>query len=265
MSSRLYALGLALPLFAGCGQSDFLVIGVASRGLIDSFTFEVRDISAIEDLGDFRGQQGVEGFNDGGCRAFVGGLGNVERPGDLVDGGVVTLEGASDFGADIVFTFDADQETYDDNIDGEFELFVPGDKLKLKGDGAGDLGGFKDAVFFPEDVTLLGDPFTIVRGEDALITWNEVDNRADQISFALAQGDTTILCAGADNGEFTIPGQATALLPGGGGNGAIFFQRVNGFDLLFDPDLVIDKLENGREVFLSAISTAVAGVVVEEP
>jgi hypothetical protein len=270
MSRRLvFLVPASFGLLVGCRQADGAVFLSATRltvgGLsIDALDVRARDLSAVEDLEVFRGQQGVPNLEVDKCRAFVDGAGQVETPGDRTDGGVITLSGASAIGRDVAFIFDPDNDPYTDNANGENPIFTPGDELSFSGTGNGNIKDFDEKVNFPQDVVLIGDPFTFIRGQDAVVTWNEANDAADSVSVIFTQGNSQIFCTNVkDNGSFAIPGELTALLNAGGGN--IVVSRVNGLDLLSDPDEVVDKLEKGKELFVQALSIVIGQANLQDP
>lgn len=269
MSPRLaLLLPASLGLLSACGQADGAVFLTATRLNLGGLSFDAvdvraRDLSGIEDLEVLRGQQGLPNLVADGCRAFAQGPNAVETPGVRTDGGVITLSGASAVGRDVAFVFDPDNDPYTNNADGENPLFTPGDTLSFSGVGGGVIDDFEEGVTFPQDIVLVGEPFTFTRGQDAVVTWNEANDTADSVTIVLSQGQGQIICSGDDNGSFTIPGSLTALLDAGGG--AVIVARVNGQDLNSDPDEVVDQLEKGKEVFVQAISITAGQADLQDP
>lgn len=274
-----------LGLLSACGKpADGALFIVAEKvnlfGLdeVEQISANARDLTGIEDLEELLGIQGVPVIEDGNCKVFLDDATVVAFPGEPVDGGPILVSGASAFGQDITLSFDPDDQEYQ-TVAGN--LFIGGDELVFSGAGFNILSGFEATLTFPTDIAIQGGDITIVRGQDATITWNAVNDPAEQVvifiqTFQGLNVQTQLLCEARDNGSFTIPGNITAGLSAGAEE-LIGLFRVNGFPFISaafnnnaiqtsDFDLFVKSMNRGEENFFAAVNGVFSGDIdVVEP
>jgi hypothetical protein len=259
--NKLTSTATVICLLSACSPADGVVFFQAQKnGDDDTASIVVRDLTAV-DLEAFLGQAGAPVASDGDCDVFNGNAiidaGGREFPGIATNAGLISMSGAS--GEPLVnFTFDADADVYTADPNNN-NLFLAGDEIVLSGEGAGVIGDFDKKIEFPQE-TILVDVGGVLRGADLVVTWNESNITADEVSVVLfstdvfAQNDRSIVCSFRDNGSGTIPGSLTNLLTAGFIS-ALTVARVNGDNFILDPDSAIEQMQKGEEFIFVAFSS----------
>jgi hypothetical protein len=261
MNYKLASSFTTICLLSACRPADGVVLFIASKtNGVDAVSVDARDLTSVN-FEAFLGQAGAPVASEGDCEVFNNNRLNfnqIETPGVSVDVGLISMTGASAEPL-VNFIFDVDNQVYEADPNNN-NIFLAGDSITINGEGSGVIKNFNKDVDFPQE-TILTEVDQLVRGLGLVVAWNPSQLVADKVSVVFIASDLlfqdvrSIVCNFSDSGEGTIPGSLTNLLPSGGLANSLTVTRVNGTDLLLDPDGVINDLERGKEFLLMAFSS----------